>query len=139
MDEDRSRTERSRHHRCWRHPGCRENGGPRRGSRFSNLPLAVGLAGGVDRLRGRHRAHGGRALRSTAPLREHPDRYFERQRLTGPAEVTPVILSWLTRRSENVSVASDNFSRSPCIVPLTGPESSGCAATVTLPVTLVPF
>src|SRR4029453_7786434 len=63
----------------------------------------------------------------------------ERRRLMGPAEVTPVIVSRPTLRSENVAVGSDNFRRSPWTVPLTGPESSESAPVLTLPVTLVPF
>src|SRR5262245_32325817 len=64
--------------------------------------------------------------------------YFERRRMTCPTEVMPVIVSPLTSSWENVAVASERFRSSPCMAPVTGPERSGRAATVRLPVAFVP-
>src|SRR5262245_38365706 len=70
---------------------------------------------------------------------ERPAPYLgKRRRLMGPAEVAPVIVSRPTWRSENVASDSDNFRRSPWIVPLTGPERFASEPVVTLPITLVP-
>src|SRR5215510_11068508 len=76
--------------------------------------------------------------RSPWPARGRRTLYFERRRMTCPAEVMPVIVSPLTSSWENVAVASESFRSSPCMAPVTGPERSGRAATVTLPVTFVP-